>query len=90
MAGMFRLFELFQPPPVVTVISDLVTVHPAWLTPQARLVVAPTEPAHAACRQLGMPAERLLGRCGTTPDQLIGSFRFLGRPLLVTSVTRSV
>jgi hypothetical protein len=38
MAGMFRLFELFQPP----------------------------------------------------PDQLIGSFRFLGRPLLVTSVTRSV
>jgi 1,2-diacylglycerol 3-beta-galactosyltransferase len=54
-----RLFELLQPPPVVTVISDLVTVHPAWLTPQVRMVVVPTEPAYAACRQLGMPAERL-------------------------------
>ncbi|MCC7360166.1 MAG: hypothetical protein IT317_11845 [Anaerolineales bacterium] len=46
-------------PPVVTVISDLVNIHRGWLVPQAALVVVPTEPAYAACRAYGVPAERL-------------------------------
>jgi 1,2-diacylglycerol 3-beta-galactosyltransferase len=46
-------------PPVVTVISDLVAVHRAWLWPSARLVVAATEAAYEQCQRLGAPAERL-------------------------------
>ena len=38
-------------PPVITVISDLVTIHRGWLSPQADLLLVPTQPAYDACRR---------------------------------------
>src|SRR5205085_7073245 len=46
-------------PPVITVISDLVTIHRGWLSPQADLVLVPTQPAYDACRRYKVPAEKL-------------------------------
>ena len=46
-------------PPVIMVISDLVSIHRAWLSPQADLVLVPTEPALAACRRYKVPAHKL-------------------------------
>ncbi len=46
-------------PPVVTVVSDLVSVHRAWVTGEAGLIITPTDLAHDACRALGAPADRL-------------------------------
>ncbi|MCC6189762.1 MAG: hypothetical protein IT318_12075 [Anaerolineales bacterium] len=55
-----RLAEAVRPaPPLVTVVSDLVTVPRAWITPRAQLVVAPSEAAYMACRQYGVPQARL-------------------------------
>jgi len=47
-------------PPVVTVVSDLVSVHRAWVTREAGLIITPTEAAYDACRALGAPADRLV------------------------------
>lgn len=46
-------------PPVIMVVSDLVTVHRAWLSPQADLVLVPTEPALAAFRGYKVPPHKL-------------------------------
>ncbi len=50
-------------PPIVTVISDLVTVPRAWFEDHTRLYVVPTEQAYHACRRLGVPGA-LLERSG--------------------------
>jgi UDP-N-acetylglucosamine:LPS N-acetylglucosamine transferase len=46
-------------PPVIMVVSDLVSIHRAWLSPQADLVLAPTEPAMAAFRSYKLPSHKL-------------------------------
>jgi UDP-N-acetylglucosamine:LPS N-acetylglucosamine transferase len=46
-------------PPVITVISDLVTIHRGWLSPQADLLLVPTQPAYDACRRYKVPPEKL-------------------------------
>jgi len=46
-------------PPVIMVVSDLVSIHRAWIPPQADLVVVPTEPALAACRRYRWPEHKL-------------------------------
>ena len=46
-------------PPVVTVVSDLVNIHRGWLSPQADLILVPTEPAYEACRRYKVPLEKL-------------------------------
>jgi 1,2-diacylglycerol 3-beta-galactosyltransferase len=46
-------------PPVIMVISDLVNIHRAWLSPQSDLVLVPTEPALAACRHYKVPPHKL-------------------------------
>ena len=47
-------------PPVITVISDLVTIHRGWLSPQADLLLVPTQPAYDACRRYKVPPEKLM------------------------------
>jgi 1,2-diacylglycerol 3-beta-galactosyltransferase len=46
-------------PPVIMVVSDLVSIHRAWLSPQADLVLAPTAPAMAAFRRFKVPPHKL-------------------------------
>jgi len=46
-------------PTVIMVVSDLVNIHRAWLSPQADLVLAPTEPAMAAFRRYKVPPSKL-------------------------------
>jgi 1,2-diacylglycerol 3-beta-galactosyltransferase len=46
-------------PTVIMVVSDLVSIHRAWLSPQADLVLAPTEPAMAAFRRYKVPPAKL-------------------------------
>jgi 1,2-diacylglycerol 3-beta-galactosyltransferase len=46
-------------PPVIMVVSDLVSIHRAWLSPQADLVLVPTEPALAAFSRYNVPAHKL-------------------------------
>src|SRR5579859_1289060 len=46
-------------PPVIMVVSDLVSIHRAWLSPQADLVLAPTPPAMAAFRRYKVPPHKL-------------------------------
>jgi 1,2-diacylglycerol 3-beta-galactosyltransferase len=46
-------------PTVIMVVSDLVSIHRAWLSPQADLVLAPTEPAMAAFRRYKVPPSKL-------------------------------
>jgi 1,2-diacylglycerol 3-beta-galactosyltransferase len=46
-------------PTVITVISDLVSIHRGWLSPQADLVLVPTQPAFEACRRYKVPAHKL-------------------------------
>ena len=46
-------------PPVIMVVSDLVNIHRAWLSPQADLVLAPTEPAMDAFRRYKVPPHKL-------------------------------
>jgi 1,2-diacylglycerol 3-beta-galactosyltransferase len=43
-------------PPVVTVVSDLVSIHPGWVAPVPGDYVVPTDEAAQALRQLGVPA----------------------------------
>ena len=50
---------LHHKPMVIMVVSDLVNIHRAWLSPQADLVLAPTEPAMAAFQRYKVPPARL-------------------------------
>jgi 1,2-diacylglycerol 3-beta-galactosyltransferase len=55
-----RLARMAGPlPPVVTVVSDLTTLHRGWLSPETQLYVLPTEESRAACLRLGVPDSRL-------------------------------
>jgi len=45
--------------PLVTVVTDLVSVHPAWFHPQAILCYVPSEESYRLALQAGLPAERL-------------------------------
>jgi 1,2-diacylglycerol 3-beta-galactosyltransferase len=45
--------------PFVTVVTDMVTVHPAWCSPRADYWMVPTEAARQNAVRLGMPAERV-------------------------------
>lgn len=49
--------------PQITVVSDLVNIHPTWGCPAVDYCVVPTEPARQQILQYGIPAERarLLG-----------------------------
>ncbi len=45
--------------PFAIVVTDLVSVHPAWLCPEADLVCVPTEAAGRLARAAGLPEERV-------------------------------
>lgn len=45
--------------PFAVVVTDLVSVHPAWLCPEADLVCVPTEAAGRLARAAGLPEGRL-------------------------------
>jgi 1,2-diacylglycerol 3-beta-galactosyltransferase len=47
--------------PVVTVVTDLVTVHASWVSGSAEAYLVPTPEAAAACAAAGIPAEQI--RC---------------------------
>jgi 1,2-diacylglycerol 3-beta-galactosyltransferase len=55
-AGARRLAE---PLPLVVVVTDMVTIHPAWAAPRAEAVVAATEKAKKTLVQFGVPEERI-------------------------------
>src|SRR5215213_7315196 len=44
----------------VTVVTDLVTAHAAWVDPSAELCIVPTREAYDLFRARGMPAEKLV------------------------------
>lgn len=46
-------------PPLVTVVTDLVTTHALWFHPESSLCILPTEAARSRAIQHGLPAERL-------------------------------
>jgi len=54
---------------VIMVVSDLVSIHRAWLSPQADLVLVPTEPGAGAFGRYNVPAHklRLVGYTGERP-----------------------
>jgi 1,2-diacylglycerol 3-beta-galactosyltransferase len=45
--------------PLVVVVTDMVTIHPAWAAPRAEATVAATERARDALVRYGVPAERI-------------------------------
>jgi 1,2-diacylglycerol 3-beta-galactosyltransferase len=45
--------------PFVTVVTDMVTVHPSWCCPRVDYCMVPTEAARQCAIQLRMPADRL-------------------------------
>lgn len=45
--------------PLVTVVTDLVSVHPTWFHPQATLCYVPSDESYQLALQAGLPAERL-------------------------------
>jgi 1,2-diacylglycerol 3-beta-galactosyltransferase len=45
--------------PFVTVVTDMVTVHPSWCCPQVDCCMVPTEAARQHAIRLGMPPERV-------------------------------
>jgi 1,2-diacylglycerol 3-beta-galactosyltransferase len=45
--------------PFVTVVTDLVSIHPAWLCPDVDLLCVPTEPAARLALEAGIPAAKL-------------------------------
>lgn len=48
---------------VATVVTDIVTVHALWASPESEVSFAPTEEAARRLRRLGVPAERI-EECG--------------------------
>lgn len=53
------LRQMGWPTPVVTVVTDLVRVHPFWLCPRVDLCLTPTEPARRDALRAGMPPEKV-------------------------------
>lgn len=45
--------------PFITIVTDLVTFHPAWICPEVTHCIVPTEPARQRAIRYGMPAEKL-------------------------------
>ncbi len=45
--------------PLVTVVTDLVTIHTTWFCPQASLIVVPTQDAHQVGLQRGIAPDRM-------------------------------
>jgi 1,2-diacylglycerol 3-beta-galactosyltransferase len=45
--------------PFVTVVTDMVDIHPLWIHPRVTLCMVPTEPARQAALKYNMPAEKL-------------------------------
>jgi 1,2-diacylglycerol 3-beta-galactosyltransferase len=45
--------------PFVTVVTDMVTVHPIWICPDVDYCIVPTEAARERALRFGMPPERL-------------------------------
>jgi 1,2-diacylglycerol 3-beta-galactosyltransferase len=45
--------------PFVTVVTDMVTVHPLWICPKVTACMVSTEPARRQALALGMPAEKI-------------------------------
>ena len=53
------LREVGNPAPFVTVVTDWVTVHQAWLCAEVDLCVVPSEPAARRAEAIGIPPHRL-------------------------------
>ena len=51
---------LAHAPPIMTVVSDLVTVHRGWVDPGTESYLLPTQEAAESLRRQGVPAERLV------------------------------
>jgi 1,2-diacylglycerol 3-beta-galactosyltransferase len=51
--------ELRVDVPFVTVVTDMVTVHPIWICPEVDYCMVPTEAARERALRYGMPSERL-------------------------------
>ena len=51
--------ELALSIPQITVVTDLVNIHPTWGCPEVDCCVVPTEPARQQVVQYGVPAERV-------------------------------
>jgi 1,2-diacylglycerol 3-beta-galactosyltransferase len=45
--------------PLITVVTDLVDIHPAWACPDADAVVVPSPGGFDRCRRAGLPASRV-------------------------------
>lgn len=45
--------------PFITVVTDLITIHPAWICPEVTHCIVPTEAAWRHALKYGMPAEKL-------------------------------
>ncbi len=46
--------------PIITVVTDLVTLHASWATPGADLYLAPTDNAVQALKKFGVPAAKIV------------------------------
>jgi 1,2-diacylglycerol 3-beta-galactosyltransferase len=54
------LMALSQPrPPIVTIVTDLISIHGWWCQPQVDLCVVPSEPARDRVIQHGLPMEKV-------------------------------
>lgn len=45
--------------PFVTVVTDMVTLHPTWVCPEVTRCIVPTDPAYRNALHFGMPPEKL-------------------------------
>ncbi|MFQ5577148.1 MAG: glycosyltransferase [Anaerolineae bacterium] len=46
--------------PFVTVVTDMVSVHPAWICPRVTFCTVPTEPAYRLALKFGLPPEKVM------------------------------
>jgi len=46
--------------PFVTIVTDMVSIHPAWICPDVTLCTVPTEPARQLAVEFGMSPERVI------------------------------
>ena len=46
--------------PFVTIVTDLVSFHPAWIAPDVTLCIVPTQLAGKRAIELGMPPEKVV------------------------------